>query len=192
MYFATRGGYVEAVEVVLDAGAAVDIKDEDRSTLLHHAARGSHTAVVRELLAAGAAGDKESPLHLAARGSYTAVVAALLLAEVEVDEASENEQTPLHSAVNGLLAETVRHLLVCGAALNAGDAGERGRRWTWRLGAATCGSYGCCWMLALRCYCRRRHGGEGQRGGDGGGGRQDGDGQASAPSSDRPTVGRQT
>lgn len=146
------------VEAVLDAGAANDMKYGDWSMLLHHTARGGHMQVVEALLKVCVAlgvknGDEERPQHLAVMGGHTTVVVALLVAVVEVDVASENQQTLLCMAVDGLLTDTVRHMLDYDAAVNATDVGK----WTplhmrhvQGLGAAACGSYGCCRMLAWR------------------------------------------
>ena len=52
--YAAQNGHCKAAEVLLKAGAAVDVANRKGSTPLHFAASWSHAAVVRLLLAAGA------------------------------------------------------------------------------------------------------------------------------------------
>jgi ankyrin repeat protein len=63
---AVKAGDVAAIEVLLDAGAAVDAKDEHGQTALMNAARDGHTAVVRLLVARGAALDHTAKYNLSA------------------------------------------------------------------------------------------------------------------------------
>ena len=51
---AAESGHSEAIQVLLETGAAVDLASSMGSTALHLAAFKSHEAVVRVLLAAGA------------------------------------------------------------------------------------------------------------------------------------------
>ncbi len=58
--FAAENGLCEAKEVLLEAGAAVNLADSNGSTALHLAAFKSDEAVMRLLLAAGADPDRKT------------------------------------------------------------------------------------------------------------------------------------
>ncbi|KAK0626170.1 hypothetical protein B0T14DRAFT_423288, partial [Immersiella caudata] len=78
------------LQILLDAGATVDIKDDDSQTPLSWAAENGHEAVVRVLLDAGATVDIKdgygrTPLWWAAGKGHEAVVRVLLDAGATVD-----------------------------------------------------------------------------------------------------------
>ncbi len=60
---AAQHGNVSAVRLALALGAPIDALDETGLTALHHAARGGHLAVVRELLDRGASLLVRDPIH---------------------------------------------------------------------------------------------------------------------------------
>jgi ankyrin repeat protein len=129
LHFAAMWGHAEAVLVLLDAGADVNITNEDGIAPLDFAIRKGHTEVVqilldrgvkirklRELIAVaeqapnGKQLKRQLELHTEPRGEITKAVKALALAKLEALLASskllENEEwedarerTPLHHAV---------------------------------------------------------------------------------------------
>jgi ankyrin repeat protein len=54
LHYAAANGYLEVVEVLLDAGAQVNPSDNDGFTPLHRAVQGAHRDVVRRLMENGA------------------------------------------------------------------------------------------------------------------------------------------
>ncbi|KAH8091519.1 hypothetical protein JL720_5826 [Aureococcus anophagefferens] len=83
LFYAVRGGRLDLVDALLDAGASVDRADLDGWTALQIAAEAGRLGCLRRLLQAGAAPDREdmdalTPLMYAAMGGHTAVCDALL------------------------------------------------------------------------------------------------------------------
>jgi ankyrin repeat protein len=123
---AARNGYVECVQMALDAGAPAR-GDGGSTEALAAASRTGALAVVRLLLKAGApvqSMERETqPLHEAVFGGHTAVVAELLAAGARLEARDDRGNTALHHAATadgGL--EAVRVLLAAGARLDAVDS----------------------------------------------------------------------
>jgi len=101
---AARYGHEAVVEVLLDAGASVDAKDDVLGgTPLHFAAEHGHHAVVERLLAAGATVDLvdtegRTPLHWAAEKGHDATLERLLAAGASVDAVDNGGMTPFQLA----------------------------------------------------------------------------------------------
>ena len=88
--WAADRGHQGVVKLLLEKGAAVDLKNSDGETALCLAAYGGHEAVVKMLLEKGAAvdlnnSDGETALSLAAGRGHEAVVKLLLEQEASVD-----------------------------------------------------------------------------------------------------------
>lgn len=83
LHFASSAGLVEMVEILVEAGANVDIPDGDRAQYaLHRAATGGHCDIVRMLLAAGSVVDAvdirwNTSLHCAAQHGHYQVIELL-------------------------------------------------------------------------------------------------------------------
>ena len=132
LHVAARNGNTTLLEMLLDAGAPVDIPDSSSETPLHAAARENQPGAAAFLLGRGADVDKRSselkftPLHYAAEYGGTAVATLLLEHGAEVDARSSGEVTPLHKAAENGRADMVRFLLAHGANPNAESwAGDR-------------------------------------------------------------------
>ena len=95
LHYSSWNGLLEPTLALLAAGASVDVRSGDRrSTPLHLAAGMNHPAVVRALLAHGAAldaldADKWTPLHLAEQNLFGNAAAAAATALVLVEAARE-------------------------------------------------------------------------------------------------------
>jgi ankyrin repeat protein len=94
--------------------------DGDQRTALYCAARGGQTAVVEQLLAAGADPDLanaagDTPLLWAAQQGDVATVDALLAGGAAIDQATDAGHTPLLRAVYGGHDDVVARLLDAGA-----------------------------------------------------------------------------
>eukprot|EP00435_Cladocopium_sp_Y103_P072762 s30_g41.t1 len=127
LHFAAEEGHLQCVELLLEAGARLDLQQELTGTApLHLAAEQGHLAVVRLLLQRGAdkdlarhvevvkllldvGADKDkasavgaTALHLAALNGHMEVVHLLLRAGVDRDKTSTAGATALHlAALNG-------------------------------------------------------------------------------------------
>jgi ankyrin repeat protein len=128
LHVAAHGGYVDIVDVLLVAGAVVDMPDALGCTPLHLAAGQGHVHVVRRfvthkanVLARTSTG--ETPLHKAAAGGHGPVI-EILLAHGADPHAREDaaQRTPLHLAAMGGHLDAASGLITGGADTNAPDA----------------------------------------------------------------------
>eukprot|EP00873_Tetraselmis_striata_P007627 jgi/Tetstr1/427891/TSEL_017967.t1 len=125
---AAKAGHLEAVKLLLDAGAAIDgrASQEDHVTALHMACRKGRTEVVLELLARGALLEDPDdqgmrPLMHAAAGGGADCVRAMLSSSPapDVEAADERGRTAaLHAAAAGQV-ECLQVLHEMGAELSA-------------------------------------------------------------------------
>ncbi|NBX71688.1 hypothetical protein EBQ91_02095, partial [bacterium] len=123
-----RQGYLDIIEVLLEAGAAVDLKDiRDKTALMYAAIRG-HLAVVNTLVKAGAAvnlqdGYDYTVVMWATEKSYLNVLKALLEAQPKPDLDLKNKDghTPLLRAVMKRDLNIVQALLDAGATVDLSD-----------------------------------------------------------------------
>eukprot|EP00913_Durusdinium_trenchii_P030270 g28359.t2 len=120
--------HCEAVQVLLNAKALVDAKDENCCTALHRAAQAGNCETLRTLLAAGAnvAAEDEcrwTPLHYASQLGWLKI--ADLLLDAKADAAPKNLacSTPLALATIENQVRMVELLLQHGADLNARTKG---------------------------------------------------------------------
>lgn len=125
---ASRGG-VEAVQVLLAAGALVEAEDRRGETPLFFSA-GKPLRLAQNLLAGGANPNHRNSLGdtpLFAAADAGAVDLVRLLVEAGADPCARNEsgQTALHAAAAGGNAGVVDALLNCGAEVDARDSDGR-------------------------------------------------------------------
>jgi ankyrin repeat protein len=136
---AAGNGHVEAVRLLLKAGARVDEKcgqgcdctegaDESQNrTALMHAAEAGHVEVIHVLLEAKASitakdrdmgGGGRTPLHYAAETGQAEAIRVLVNAGAKVDAKDKSNTTPLMTAAAGGFARAVETLLELGADAN--------------------------------------------------------------------------
>lgn len=130
LYWAVMRGHKNMVKLLLDNGANMKSKYEDRMTVLHMAARQGHTEIVELLLASKAnvkakTIHKRTPLHLAAEFGYMDIVKLLLDSGANIQAKDHDEMTPLLYAANKRYIDIVKLLVDNGANIEAKDWGKR-------------------------------------------------------------------
>jgi hypothetical protein len=129
--WAAARGYLEIVELLLDAGADVTatmstggITAKEEASALHFAAGGKHIETVELLIDRGADVNStegtfgESALHGAADENFAEMVALLLANGADPDLQSSIGDTPLHAAARTASIEAAQVLIEHGAALD--------------------------------------------------------------------------
>ena len=115
----------DGVAALLASGASANETNDEGFAVLHLAAAGDSTAILSQLIAAGAdvnaaaEGTSITPLHVAASRSESAVATLLLDAGASVAAVTAQGATPLHLAVQQGHAATARVLIEAGASANA-------------------------------------------------------------------------
>jgi len=126
IHLAAAGGHAEFIRWLIEAGAAVDLKDgTSEYTALHHAASHGQLECVRVLLQAKAdpnarARNAATPLHLAANA---AIASELLAQGANLEAAQADGRRPLHAAATSGRPEVVQLLLAKGVEINPVDEG---------------------------------------------------------------------
>ncbi len=116
----------EVIELFIDSGVDVNVKDKDGNTALHEAAIKGYLDIVRWLIGNGADVNVENSdggdtaLHLAALHGHTDVVKVLIWNGADLND-KHNGYTALHYAASCGYVEIVKDLLENGADLNAKD-----------------------------------------------------------------------
>ncbi|MEX1012577.1 MAG: ankyrin repeat domain-containing protein [Waddliaceae bacterium] len=123
LFYASTMGYIEDINVLIEAGANLNSVGRDGWTALHAAAYLGRMQVVNLLLDAKAHVDcpdiaGQTPLYLAAGNTHAGVVAALINAGANVDSKNLIEGTPLQLAVQHNQKEIVELLLHAKATVN--------------------------------------------------------------------------
>lgn len=126
----------ELVQILLDAGALVDVKGRGY-TPLGLAARNNNLAILRLLLQAGADPDRKSddgdfPIHGAVRSGHAGAVELLLKARADLLRFDREGLSPLALAAAYGSERLVAMLLDAGAPMEWGDKQQRSPLW-WAL-----------------------------------------------------------
>lgn len=120
---ACRNGCLDAVKVLIKAGANVNLQGEAFYGPLHCAAYGGHVDTLKYLLEHGARVDlfdgHDRPMNSAAKGGHIEIAKVLLEHGADVNAHGIDDATPLENAVSHGHAEMVRFLLNNGAEINA-------------------------------------------------------------------------
>jgi ankyrin repeat protein len=131
--YAARAGHVEAVRLLLAAGARPDVPGHSDRTALMDAAEAGHVEVVRALVEAGADVNARetflrwTALLLAAQHHHAPVVRLLLPAGADPEARDQHDISALRSAAQDV--ETLRALLDGGADVNAASRGGLTALW---------------------------------------------------------------
>jgi len=142
LHWASINNRQEIVSFLLERGALVDaIGGELESTALHWATRQGHTAVVVQLLGAGADpatrdGEGCSAIHLAAQFGHTAIVGYLVAKGQSVNCQDANGMTPLMwAAYRTTSVDPVRLLVTLGSSLGLTDLVQGNTALHWAIQA---------------------------------------------------------
>ena len=106
LWEAAMRGNIEAVKQHLDAGADVNVKDDNwGATPLHFAARNGHKDVAELLVVKGAAmntkdDDGRTPLHMVADIGHNGIAELLIAKGADVNAKDKKDFTPLDGAKN--------------------------------------------------------------------------------------------
>jgi ankyrin repeat protein len=125
LYWAARFGYAETVEILLRAGAEVNVKDQDGLTGLYWAARFGFPGVIETLLDARAEVDVKDKdgltgLYWAALFGFAEIVENLLSAGAEVNIRDKEGLAALDRAQRHGYGEVVKKFSDSGAEVNTG------------------------------------------------------------------------
>ena len=123
LHLACEKNQTKIAKMLIDAGLAVDIKDEHESTCLHFACSEGNIEIVIEILAAEFNKDfldtkalgVFTPLHFAAIAGHHEIVLLLLIAGSQIDVKDEVGCTSLQWATIKGHLEVVKILLMAGA-----------------------------------------------------------------------------
>jgi len=129
LHCAAFNGHEAVVALLLEKGAALDIKDTQSYYPLHLSVSRGHVAITEKLLAAGAnievlTSQNGTPLHIAAASNHPDVLPVLIKRGANLEARDANELTPLAAAASLGNVAVARLLIEAGADVNTKDAGE--------------------------------------------------------------------
>ncbi|WP_395462785.1 ankyrin repeat domain-containing protein [Wolbachia endosymbiont of Cantharis cryptica] len=121
--FVTEKGYTKILELLLNRGVSVNLRQYNDDTLLHLATRRGHTEVVALLLERGADINAEDalgllPIHNAIFRKHIEIVRLLLKHRADPNSIGRFGDTPLHYAAEFGNAELAKFLLIKGVNIN--------------------------------------------------------------------------
>ena len=127
LYGAVASNNLDAVKVLIEAGANVDQADDIRESIrsgeffdtpLQTAVENGNLEIVKELIKAGADINLLNPLYDAARIGNKSIVSILLENDANVNHITIGGLTPLNQAASGQYLDIVRMLINKGAVIN--------------------------------------------------------------------------
>ncbi|KIH55832.1 ankyrin repeat protein [Ancylostoma duodenale] len=130
LHNAVRAGDPDSVHYLLSHGAATNILDNHKNTVVHYLADAYNEAIFKEILEAPASSESDfnalneegfAPLHLAVRRLKLSLIEMLLEGGAAVNAADHASRTALLHAVNMNDVEIVQFLLSKGADPNVED-----------------------------------------------------------------------
>jgi len=122
LHHAAREGKVEAVRLLLEAGANPLMKDQHNRTPLSFAAERGHLAIAELLIAAGGAKNEDDiALHLACEQRQGEMVKKLVAAKMDVNFLPRASETPLMIAAQADDTNIMQTLLDAGANIAGRD-----------------------------------------------------------------------
>jgi hypothetical protein len=138
IHYAVENGNIDIVQLLLNAGAKISVKNYDKRTPLMMLDNDASADLVNTLLRAGAVvnavdKDKNTPLILAAENASEEVVRVLILNGADVNAKNKTGRTALMQAAVAGNRENVKALLESGADANVQD---RSGETAWNITAA--------------------------------------------------------
>ena len=127
LHLASCSGALEVVKMLVEAGAGVNVTDNDGDTCLIDAAGNGHTETVRYLVGLPEVDVNhcnrynDTALHCAARELHPEVVQVLIDAGADIDTRNNDGHSPLHCASTSGALEVVKVLVEAGAGVNVTD-----------------------------------------------------------------------
>jgi hypothetical protein len=121
---AVESGKIKRVKFLLETGAKANQAFDDGSFILHHAAEGLHSNIVRELIEGGAdvniktRKEGNTPLHVACAWDHKLVVEELLQNKAKYTERNNVGNTPLEEAILVQSTDCCKLLYDAGANIN--------------------------------------------------------------------------
>uniref|UniRef100_A0A3B5AAT3 Ankyrin repeat domain 2 n=1 Tax=Stegastes partitus TaxID=144197 RepID=A0A3B5AAT3_9TELE len=120
LHRASLEGHTAVVQMLLEKGADINLKDQLGSRAIHCACRGGSLGVVKALKSHGAdlnVRDKlySTPLHVATRTGHTTIVEYLLSCGAKMNSRDREGDTALHDAVRLNRYKIVKLLIAAGA-----------------------------------------------------------------------------
>ena len=125
LQIAAKHNSTRVAQMLINAGAGLDLPEKAGWTALHFAAQKGAVMVADLLLAAGAnphvrsVGDSETPLHVASAYDSPSVAALLLVARADVNTTDKNGETPLERAAKEGSVKTAELLVFAGSGVLA-------------------------------------------------------------------------
>ena len=129
-FAAVKSGHVSAVQLFIDAGASVNVKDRMGWTPLHRCSINGNEPMTRLLIDNGADVSAigcfgATPLHKALHSKQDSIARCLLRAGADIWATDVWGRTPLHEAAANGNSDVVQLLLEAGADYAAKDYGGR-------------------------------------------------------------------
>ena len=127
LFTETKKGDIEAIKVLLENGANVNVRDQNLQTPLFYAARYGKAEIAELLIQNGAdvhvknLYHNQTPLYDASATGYLNVLQVLIHNGANIDAVDRDGDTPLHIAARMGRSKIIKELLQNGANINASN-----------------------------------------------------------------------